>query len=100
MDVKKKKKKKAVAFVSSSLNRKVMAASIESLLEEISGVEDPIEELQMLKTALLSIPVSALRDSVTGQRFNVIFSLLNSNQRLVCTTHLVYTVSKLVGVNC
>uniref|UniRef100_A0A3B4WB16 26S proteasome non-ATPase regulatory subunit 5 n=1 Tax=Seriola lalandi dorsalis TaxID=1841481 RepID=A0A3B4WB16_SERLL len=58
-----------------------MAASIESLLEEISGVEDPLEELQSLKTALLSIPVSALRDSVSGQRFDVIFSLLNSNQR-------------------
>ncbi|XP_037609343.1 26S proteasome non-ATPase regulatory subunit 5 [Sebastes umbrosus] len=58
-----------------------MAASIESLLEEISGVEDPIEELQSLKTALLSIPVSALRDSVSGQRFNVIFSLLHSEDR-------------------
>lgn len=60
-----------------------MAASIESLLEEISGVEDPIEELQSLKTALLSLPLSALRDSVSGQRFNVIFSLLHSNDRLV-----------------
>uniref|UniRef100_A0A3Q3VT44 26S proteasome non-ATPase regulatory subunit 5 n=1 Tax=Mola mola TaxID=94237 RepID=A0A3Q3VT44_MOLML len=58
-----------------------MAASIASLLEEISGVEEPIEELQVLKTALFSIPVSALRDCVSGQRFNVIFSLLNSNQR-------------------
>ena len=60
-----------------------MAASIEGLLQEISGVEDPIEELQSLKTALLSIPVSALRDSLSGQRFNVVFSLLNSNDRLV-----------------
>lgn len=60
-----------------------MAASIESLLDEIAGVEDPIEELQSLKTALLSIPLSALRDSLSGQRFNVIFSLLNSNERLV-----------------
>ncbi|KAL6110729.1 psmd5 [Pungitius sinensis] len=58
-----------------------MAASIESLLAEISGVDDPIEELQILKTALLSIPLSALRDSLSGQRFNVIFSLLNSNER-------------------
>uniref|UniRef100_A0A671W8E0 26S proteasome non-ATPase regulatory subunit 5 n=1 Tax=Sparus aurata TaxID=8175 RepID=A0A671W8E0_SPAAU len=58
-----------------------MAATIETLLEEISGVDDPIEELQCLKTALLSIPVSALRDAVSGQRFHVIFSLLNSNQR-------------------
>uniref|UniRef100_UPI003AAE34B6 26S proteasome non-ATPase regulatory subunit 5 isoform X1 n=1 Tax=Centroberyx gerrardi TaxID=166262 RepID=UPI003AAE34B6 len=58
-----------------------MAASIESLLEEISSIEDPIEELQNLKTALLSIPVSALRDSVSGRRLNVIFSLLNTNDR-------------------
>lgn len=73
-----------------------MAASIESLLEQLSGVDDPVEELQMLKTALLSIPVSALRDSVSGQRFHVIFSLLNSNQRLVCTSHLSCTVNKLL----
>lgn len=59
----------------------VMAASIQSLLAEISGVEDPVEELQCLKTALLSIPVSALRDCVRGQRFDAIFSLLNSNDR-------------------
>lgn len=67
----------------------VMASSIDSLLEEISGVEDPTEELQSLKTALLSIPVSALRDSVSGQRFNVIFTLLSSNQRLA-STHLTF----------
>lgn len=60
-----------------------MATSIDRLLDEISGVEDPIEELQVLKTALLSTPVSALRDSVSGQRFKVIFSLLNSNHRWV-----------------
>ncbi|XP_029300611.1 LOW QUALITY PROTEIN: 26S proteasome non-ATPase regulatory subunit 5 [Cottoperca gobio] len=58
-----------------------MADSIETLLEEISGVEDPIEELQCLKTALLSIPLRALRDAVSGQRFNVIFSLLHSDDR-------------------
>ncbi|CAK6976066.1 S proteasome non-ATPase regulatory subunit 5 [Scomber scombrus] len=58
-----------------------MAATIESLLEEISHVEDPVEELQSLKTALLSIPLSAVRDSVSGQRLDVIFSLLNSNER-------------------
>ncbi|XP_068445103.1 26S proteasome non-ATPase regulatory subunit 5 [Clinocottus analis] len=58
-----------------------MAASIESLLAEIAGIEDPIDELQSLKTALLSIPLNALRDSVSGQRFNVIFSLLHSNER-------------------
>ncbi|CAL8278569.1 unnamed protein product [Merluccius merluccius] len=58
-----------------------MAASIESLLGEISDIEDPVEELQHLKTAILSIPISALRDAVTGQRFDVIFSLLNTNER-------------------
>lgn len=58
-----------------------MAASIESLLAGLSGIDDPIEELQSLKTALLAIPVNALRDSVSGQRFNVIFTLLNSNDR-------------------
>ncbi|KAM6902366.1 26S proteasome non-ATPase regulatory subunit 5 [Xenentodon cancila] len=58
-----------------------MAASVQSLLEEISSVDDPVEELQSLKTALLSIPVGALRDSVSGQRFDVIFALLDCNER-------------------
>ncbi|KAM6941140.1 26S proteasome non-ATPase regulatory subunit 5 [Lycodopsis pacificus] len=58
-----------------------MAASIEGLLAEISDIEDPIEELQSLKTALLSIPLSTLKDTLSGQRFNVIFSLLHSNER-------------------
>lgn len=58
-----------------------MAASIDSLLTQIASVQDPIEELQSLKTALLTIPVSALRDSVSGQRLDAIFSLLNSNSR-------------------
>ncbi|XP_053195936.1 26S proteasome non-ATPase regulatory subunit 5 [Scomber japonicus] len=58
-----------------------MTATIESLLEEISQVEDPVEELQSLKTALLSIPLSAVRDSVSGQRLDVIFTLLNSSER-------------------
>lgn len=60
-----------------------MAASIDSLLEEIAGVEDPVEELQSLKTALLAIPVSVLKDSIRGQRLDVIFSLLTSSDRCV-----------------
>lgn len=60
-----------------------MAPTIERILEEISGLENPIEELNLLKTALLAIPVSALRDSVSGHRFNVIFTLLNSDRRSV-----------------
>lgn len=70
-------------FVVVACHLRIMATSIDRLLEEISGVEDPVEELQVLKTALLSIPVSALRDSASGQRFKVIFSLLNSNHRWV-----------------
>lgn len=70
------------------LNKNVMAATIEGLLGEISGVEHPTEELQLLKTALLSIPVNALRDAVSGQRFNVIFALLNSDCRSVFISHL------------
>ncbi|CAL1567716.1 unnamed protein product [Knipowitschia caucasica] len=57
------------------------AASIESLLSEVSRVEDPVEPLQRLKTALFSVPLSAVRDSVSGQRLGVIFTLLNSNSR-------------------
>lgn len=70
------------------LNKNVMAATIEGLLGEISGVEHPIEELQLLKTALLSIPVNALRDAVSGRRFNVIFALLSSDSRSVFFSHL------------
>lgn len=75
-----------------------MATSIDSLLEGISGAEDPIAKLQILKTALLSIPVSALRDTVSGQRFNVIFTLLNSNRRLVCKALIAFT--KQLSDNC
>lgn len=76
-------KRKEEEGTGSSFQKQVMAATIQSLLEEISGVEDPIEELQSLKTALLAIPVSALRESVSGQRLDVVFSLLDSNDRLV-----------------
>lgn len=71
-----------------------MAATIEGLLGEISGVEHPIEELQLLKTALLSIPVNALRDAVSGQRFNVIFALLSSDCRSVFISHLLTVLAK------
>ncbi|KAF3701885.1 26S proteasome non-ATPase regulatory subunit 5 [Channa argus] len=57
------------------------ASNIERLLAEISSAEDPIEELQSLKAALLSIPLDALTESLTGQRFDAIFFLLNSTQR-------------------
>ncbi|XP_056146925.1 26S proteasome non-ATPase regulatory subunit 5 [Lampris incognitus] len=58
-----------------------MASSIEKLLEEISSSEDPAEELRNLKTAVLSVPFSALRGSVGVHGLGVIFSLLNTNKR-------------------
>ncbi|XP_077593317.1 26S proteasome non-ATPase regulatory subunit 5 [Stigmatopora nigra] len=58
-----------------------MASTIESLLEAISDTEDPIEELQCLKTALSSIPASSLGNIVSGRRFEPIFSLLYSDER-------------------
>jgi len=56
-----------------------MAAPIESLLNEICASEDPIEELKSLRTVLLSTPVSALRQVVSGARLEIIFGLLNTN---------------------
>ncbi|KAJ8377637.1 hypothetical protein AAFF_G00255460 [Aldrovandia affinis] len=58
-----------------------MAASIESLLSEISDFEDPIEELQNLKTAVLAIPLNLLGETVSGLRLEGLFSLLNTNDR-------------------
>ncbi|XP_066569153.1 26S proteasome non-ATPase regulatory subunit 5 isoform X2 [Amia ocellicauda] len=58
-----------------------MAASIEDLLLEISGLEEPLEELRNLKTAVLAIPLNILGEIVSGLRLEVIFSLLNSNDR-------------------
>ena len=60
-----------------------MAASIDSLLAEISETEDPIEELKNLKTAVLSVPPAALRDAGSRRRFDVIFSLLSATDRSV-----------------
>lgn len=84
-----------------------MAATIEGLLGEISGVEHPIEELQLLKTALLSLPVNALRDALSGQRFNVIFALLSSDCRSVFISHILtvltnerVTIAESVGSWC
>ncbi|XP_018605909.2 26S proteasome non-ATPase regulatory subunit 5 [Scleropages formosus] len=58
-----------------------MAASIESLLSEISGLEDPVEELRSLRTAVLAVPLETLKETVRGLRLEVIFSLLISNDR-------------------
>uniref|UniRef100_A0A8C1Q1P3 26S proteasome non-ATPase regulatory subunit 5 n=1 Tax=Cyprinus carpio TaxID=7962 RepID=A0A8C1Q1P3_CYPCA len=58
-----------------------MAAPIESLLNEICESEDPIEELKSLRTAVLATPVSGLRQAVSGARLEIIFGLLNTNDK-------------------
>ncbi|XP_030625110.1 26S proteasome non-ATPase regulatory subunit 5 isoform X1 [Chanos chanos] len=58
-----------------------MAASIETLLSEISELEDPIDELKSLRTAVFSIPLSALRDTPCCTRLDVIFARLNTTDR-------------------
>uniref|UniRef100_A0A8C2D0W8 26S proteasome non-ATPase regulatory subunit 5 n=1 Tax=Cyprinus carpio TaxID=7962 RepID=A0A8C2D0W8_CYPCA len=58
-----------------------MAAPIESLLNEICESEDPIEELKSLRTAVLATPVSSLRQAVSGARLEIIFGLLNTNDK-------------------
>ncbi|RXN31009.1 26S proteasome non-ATPase regulatory subunit 5 [Labeo rohita] len=61
----------------------MMAAPIESLLNEICESEDPIEELKRLRTAVLATPVSGLRQAVTGARLEIIFAHLNTNDNRV-----------------
>lgn len=61
----------------------MMAAPIQSLLNEICASEDPIEELKNLRTAVLSTSVSGLRQAVSGARLEIIFGLLNTNDKWV-----------------
>nr|XP_055035768.1 26S proteasome non-ATPase regulatory subunit 5 [Misgurnus anguillicaudatus] len=58
-----------------------MAAPIESLLNELRESEDPIEELKTLRTAVFATPVSGLREAVSGARLEILFSLLNTNDK-------------------
>ncbi|XP_023663625.1 26S proteasome non-ATPase regulatory subunit 5 [Paramormyrops kingsleyae] len=58
-----------------------MAASIESLLSELSGLENPIEELKILRTVVLATPLETLKETVPSLQLEVIFSLLNTNDR-------------------
>uniref|UniRef100_A0AAY4A5P8 26S proteasome non-ATPase regulatory subunit 5 n=1 Tax=Denticeps clupeoides TaxID=299321 RepID=A0AAY4A5P8_9TELE len=58
-----------------------MAASIESLLSEISRSEDPMEGLKSLRTAVFAVPAGSLREALSGSRLEVIFSLLDTNDR-------------------
>ncbi|XP_076836139.1 26S proteasome non-ATPase regulatory subunit 5 [Brachyhypopomus gauderio] len=59
----------------------IMAAAIESLLTEISDSEDPVEELRSLRTAVLAVPVSGLREIFSAPHLGIIFSLLNTSNR-------------------
>ncbi|XP_067825957.1 26S proteasome non-ATPase regulatory subunit 5 [Heptranchias perlo] len=58
-----------------------MAASVTELLREIAELEEPLEELRSLKTAVYSVPLNTLSELATGLRFGVLFSLLNSDDR-------------------
>ncbi|XP_072344791.1 26S proteasome non-ATPase regulatory subunit 5 isoform X2 [Scyliorhinus torazame] len=58
-----------------------MAAGVSELLREIAELEEPLEELRSLKTAVHSLPLSILRELATGLRFGVLFGLLSSDDR-------------------
>ncbi|XP_062867612.1 26S proteasome non-ATPase regulatory subunit 5 [Trichomycterus rosablanca] len=58
-----------------------MAASIEGLLTELADLEEPVEALRNLRTAVLSTPVSSLRETLTAPQLGIIFFLLNTNNK-------------------
>ncbi|KAM4661999.1 26S proteasome non-ATPase regulatory subunit 5 [Discoglossus pictus] len=58
-----------------------MAASIEQLVDSLSGMTEPFEELQALKTAALALPLTTLRERVPELRLGAVFSLMNVNDR-------------------
>ncbi|KAJ1146136.1 hypothetical protein NDU88_012418 [Pleurodeles waltl] len=62
-----------------------MAASpevdIERLVAELPLLEEPVESLRMLKTAVLALPMSTLRVRVPGLRLKGLFNLLNGDDR-------------------
>ncbi|KAK3524579.1 hypothetical protein QTP70_029890 [Hemibagrus guttatus] len=58
-----------------------MAAAIESLLAEIAEVDDPVEGLKSLRTAVLATPISSLRETFSVAQLGIIFSLLNTNDK-------------------
>ncbi|KAE8582425.1 hypothetical protein XENTR_v10020120 [Xenopus tropicalis] len=59
-----------------------MAAPIEELVASLTGPDqEPFEALQALKTAVLALPISTLRERVPELRLGGIFSLLNVNDR-------------------
>ncbi|KAI5096359.1 26S proteasome non-ATPase regulatory subunit 5, partial [Silurus meridionalis] len=59
----------------------IMASAIERLLAEIAEVEDPIEGLRSLRTAVLATPAIPLRETVSIAQLGIIFSLLNTNDK-------------------
>ncbi|XP_053552208.1 26S proteasome non-ATPase regulatory subunit 5 [Bombina bombina] len=58
-----------------------MAASIEQLLASLAGRDEPFEELQLLKTAALALPLTTLKDRVPELQLAGLFSLMNVNDR-------------------
>ncbi|XP_026886025.2 26S proteasome non-ATPase regulatory subunit 5 [Electrophorus electricus] len=58
-----------------------MAAAIESLLREIAGSEEPIEQLKALRTAVWALPMSNLRETFSAPHLGRLFSLLNTNDK-------------------
>lgn len=71
-----------------------MAASIESLFSELSGLEDPIEELKNLRTVVLATPLETLKETVPGLQLEIIFSLLNTNDRCVQILEILILLSQ------
>lgn len=60
-----------------------MAAAVGSLLAEIAELEDPVEGLRSLRTAVLATPVSSLKETLSVAHLGIIFSLLNTNDKYV-----------------
>ncbi|XP_072285447.1 26S proteasome non-ATPase regulatory subunit 5 [Pyxicephalus adspersus] len=58
-----------------------MAASIEQLLTSLSGLDEPIEQLRSLQTAVLILPLSALSEQLPAIRLEPVFRLMNSSNR-------------------
>ncbi|XP_056409161.1 LOW QUALITY PROTEIN: 26S proteasome non-ATPase regulatory subunit 5 [Hyla sarda] len=58
-----------------------MAASIEHLLCALSGAGDHLEELRTLQTAVLALPLGALRERGPELRLDGVFSIMNGGDR-------------------
>ncbi|XP_063792059.1 26S proteasome non-ATPase regulatory subunit 5 [Pseudophryne corroboree] len=68
-----------------------MAAAIEDMLAALPGLGEPTEELRKLKTAVLALPLSVLRERAPQLRLGPLFSLMNvadREQAAVCVAIL------------